>query len=91
MNLWHCYSFEPALGLRPEEIDKIIGIQANIWTEYIADFEHLQCMILPRLSAMAEIAWSSDKSDYDDFYSRLVRNVLPLYSLFEYKYAMYAL
>lgn len=89
--LENCYSFEPALGLRPEEIDKIIGIQANIWTEYIADFEHLQCMILPRLSAMAEVAWSSDKSDYDDFYGRLVRNVLPLYSLFEYKYAWYAL
>ena len=32
--------------------------QANLWTEYIADEETVEYMLLPRLAALAEAVWS---------------------------------
>lgn len=52
------YSLDPALeGLTPEELAHVIGVQANIWTEYIADSKHLEYMLLPRLAALSEVQW----------------------------------
>lgn len=52
------YSFEPALPeLTPEEQARIIGVQANLWTEYIGDRKHLEYMLLPRLAALSEVQW----------------------------------
>lgn len=33
-------------------------MQANLWTEYIADEETVEYMLLPRLAALAEAVWS---------------------------------
>ena len=51
---------------------RIIGLQANQWTEYINTDEHLDFLTFPRLTAMADAAWSakSNKS-YDEFLIRL--------------------
>ena len=54
LTLEKCYSFDPFAGLNEEERAHIKGVQANLWTEYIADFGHVQHMLLPRLSAAAE-------------------------------------
>ena len=50
----------------------ILGAQANIWTEYITNTAKLEYMILPRLSAVGELLWTtaSNKS-WMDFESRL--------------------
>ena len=48
-------------------------------------------MVLPRLAALAEIAWSPDKrTEYDDFVDRIVRALLPIYDARGYAYAPYA-
>lgn len=52
------YSYDPAFGeLTPEEQAHIIGVQANLWTEYIDDNGHLEYMLLPRLAALSEVQW----------------------------------
>ncbi|MCC8036482.1 MAG: family 20 glycosylhydrolase, partial [Rikenellaceae bacterium] len=52
------YSFEPVPeGLTEEEAAHILGVQANIWVEYISEPEHLEYMLLPRLSALSEVQW----------------------------------
>jgi len=52
------YSYEPPYEeLTPEQQKHIIGIQANMWTEYIADADHLEYMLLPRLAALSEVQW----------------------------------
>ncbi|WP_418992521.1 beta-N-acetylhexosaminidase [Alistipes sp.] len=52
------YSYEPPFGeLTPEERQRIVGVQANLWTEYIASNEHLEYMLLPRLAALSEVQW----------------------------------
>lgn len=58
-NLERVYSFPVIPEQASERAAKnIIGGQANLWTENIATFEHLQYMMLPRLAALSEALWS---------------------------------
>jgi len=53
------YNYEPQSDrLTPEEAKYILGAQANIWTEKIGNFKHLEYMIYPRLLAVAELTWT---------------------------------
>lgn len=45
----------------------IIGVQTSTWTEYIATDEHLEYMMFPRLVAIAQIGWASEKLPWEDF------------------------
>ena len=62
------YGYEPYEGLTPEAQPHILGVQANLWTEYVATPEHLEYMLLPRMCALSEIQWcAADKKEYDRF------------------------
>ena len=62
------YSYEPFDGLTPAAQKHILGVQANLWTEYIATPEHLEYMLLPRMCALSEVQWcAADKKDYARF------------------------
>ncbi len=67
------YSFEPVPPtLAPEFHHHILGAQANVWTEYIPNLAHLQYMMFPRMSALAEVNWSAkDARNLEDFKRRL--------------------
>ncbi len=55
-----------------EEEAQVLGLQANLWTEFITTNDYYEYMIFPRLSALAEIAWSpKGNKDLDDFKKRL--------------------
>lgn len=57
------YAYEPPKG--------ILGMQANLWAEYITDDSHAEYMYYPRAFAIAELAWSNpEKKDYADFKRR---------------------
>ena len=73
ISLEHIYTFEPLLETVPAEKQHLIkGGQANVWTEYIPNEKHLEYMLAPRLSALAEALWSpKDKRDWNDFRSRM--------------------
>ena len=52
------YSYDPAFPeLTPEQQKHILGVQANLWTEYVLSDEHLEYMLLPRLAALSEGQW----------------------------------
>lgn len=51
------YSFDPMADLTPGQQAHILGVQANLWTEYIASDDHLEYMLLPRLAALSEVQW----------------------------------
>ena len=86
-----CYTFDPYDQLNENEKAHIKGIQANMWTEYVATFDHVQHMVLPRMAARAEIAWTPDgRTEYDDFVDRIVNGLLPIYTSRGYNYAPYA-
>lgn len=67
------YSFEPLPAeLTPEEQKYILGLQCNLWTEYISTFSHLEYMAFPRAFAIAETGWTPVmKKDFEDFLARL--------------------
>lgn len=59
-------------SLSEEEAQHIIGVQANVWTEYILDLPHIQYMVLPRMAAMSEVAWTTNRdNDYSAFKQKL--------------------
>lgn len=84
------YGYEPTpSSLTPEEQKHIIGVQANLWTEYIPTFSHAQYMVLPRWAALSEVQWTmSDKKNYADFLSRLPR-LIEWYDIEGYNYAKF--
>jgi len=67
------YSFPDYLSsLVNSHRDQIMGIQAHLWTELIADSKRLYFMMFPRLAGMAESAWTNAESkDYFRFENNL--------------------
>ncbi len=67
------YSYEPVPEeLNAEEANYIIGVQANVWTEYIANTNYLEYMSFPRVCALSEVAWSlKETKDFADFQKRM--------------------
>ncbi|WP_343701607.1 family 20 glycosylhydrolase [Chitinophaga sp.] len=67
------YAYEPVpQELSKEESRYIKGAQANVWTEYIKNSEHVEYMVYPRAIALAEVLWSpAEKKNYDNFIDRL--------------------
>ena len=68
-SLHWCYDYEPvAEGMDPAHV---LGLQANLWCEWIPTPEHAEYMLYPRLFAIAENGWSPQREkDYDSFRSR---------------------
>lgn len=67
------YSYEPMpKELSAEQAKHILGVQGNIWTEYIKTPDKLEYMAFPRATAIAEIGWSQpEQKSFADFSSRL--------------------
>jgi hexosaminidase len=67
------YSYNPMPEeLTPEEQKHILGIQGNVWTEYISTPGHMEYMAFPRAIAIAEIGWTPERlRDFEDFVARL--------------------
>ncbi|MGV9777829.1 beta-N-acetylhexosaminidase [Streptosporangium sp. NPDC003464] len=66
------YGFEPVPPeLTGEESRRVLGAQANIWTEHIDSPRHLDYMAFPRLAAFAEVVWGPRRRDFTDFRRRL--------------------
>ena len=73
--IWKVYSYEPTpAGLTAEEAKRVLGFQANVWTEYMPNFGHVLYMAYPRAAAVAEVGWiPKEKRDYDSFQERLIQ------------------
>lgn len=54
------YRFEPVPpGLDESQARRILGTQANLWTEVMEDHARVDYQAFPRLAAFAEVAWSA--------------------------------
>ncbi len=67
------YSFDPIpAGLEARFRSHILGVQGNLWTEFIPSFKQVEYMTFPRLCALAEVGWSpKERRDWDDFVRRM--------------------
>ena len=82
------YSLNPvADSLSTEAQAHILGVQANLWTEYVTNEEMAEYQALPRMSALAEVQWTQpDRKDYEAFRQRLTR-LTQLFERYGYVYA----
>ncbi|MEU1892901.1 beta-N-acetylhexosaminidase [Streptomyces pristinaespiralis] len=65
------YATEPAPAhWEPEAAARVLGAQAQLWTEYVTTAEHAEYLAFPRLCALADTAWTGG-GDWRGFSARL--------------------
>jgi hexosaminidase len=74
------YNYEPCTNkLSVEQQQFIIGVQANLWGEFLYNQNKADYMAYPRVLALSEIAWSpAEKKNYDYFTERLPERLAQL-------------
>lgn len=84
------YSLDPAPKTMSEESKKhILGVQANLWTEYISNPNLATYMLLPRMAALSEVQWTRPaQKDFKQFKIRATR-LSKLYDKYGYIYALH--
>lgn len=64
--------FDPAPAQwSAEERGRVLGLQFQAWSEYIAQERHLDYMMFPRASLLAEVAWTGSPIADGDYAERL--------------------
>ena len=85
------YSYEPTPNnLTPKEQTYILGAQGNVWTEYMTTWDIVEYRVLPRMTALSEVVWSTkEQRDWDNFLLRL-QHLSLRYDALGYNYAKHA-
>ena len=73
--------------LTDEQKSHVIGIQANLWTEYIATYDHLEDMVYPRMDAVSEVQWCQPESKDWERFRRGLDRMRSVYEVMGYNYA----
>lgn len=70
--LKNTYMFKPNMaGVRKKQIPQVLGVEGEVWTEWIADMNKVELQLFPRMEALAEVAWSDGKKNWKAFLERL--------------------
>lgn len=82
------YAFEPIpAGTSAEAAAHILGVQANLWSEYIVSEPLAEYQVLPRMGALSEVQWMEpEQKDFASFKHR-VACLRAIYDLKGYTYA----
>ncbi len=82
------YSLEPVPeGADAETASHIIGVQGNLWTEYIAGPSLAEYQVLPRMGALSEVQWRPQgHKDFENYKMRQTK-MLKLYDAYGLVYA----
>ena len=77
--------------LTAEEEKYILGAQGNVWTEYMPSWDLVEYNVLPRMTALSEVVWSSKKNrNWEDFRMRL-QHIVIRYDALGYNYAKHSI
>ncbi|HOX83729.1 MAG TPA: beta-N-acetylhexosaminidase [Chryseolinea sp.] len=70
------YLYDPVpTQFTPAQARHVLGVQANVWSEYMKSGKHVEYMVYPRAIALAEVGWTvKEDKNYDDFIKRLRAN-----------------
>jgi hexosaminidase len=72
VELHDSYDWDPATLIEGLPESAIEGVSAAVWTETLLNRDHLFSMLLPRLAAVAEAAWSQPGAkDWESFRGRI--------------------
>lgn len=62
-NLWR---FDPAPYSNCDGAGRVLGVQGNLWTEFIKTEDYAEYMLYPRELAIAEMGWSGHSRSYEE-------------------------
>jgi hexosaminidase len=59
-------------GATAADARRVIGVQGDLWTEFMSSFAHDQHALFPRIAALSELGWSAASAhDWNGFLQRL--------------------
>ena len=68
ISLEDVYRFNPLPGSLAKDRQRVLGVQANLWTEHVRTEENTAYMTWPRAAALAEVGWSPpERLDWNAF------------------------
>jgi hexosaminidase len=71
----HGYSWNPTELVSGLSKEKILGIEAALWTETVSNMDEVEYMIFPRLPGYAEIGWTKPENRiWDEYKLRLAQH-----------------
>lgn len=56
------YSYEPTNGIDEDMHHHVLGVQGNMWSEYVWTLNDLQYKLFPRSLSVAEVGWSKPEN-----------------------------
>jgi hexosaminidase len=62
-------------GVTAQQAKQFVGAQANLWTEYIPTENRADYMVMPRMTALAELVWTA-RPDFSAYQQRLQTHFL---------------
>ena len=69
------YAYDPVQGIPEDAQDHVLGVQGNLWHEYIPKPEHTEYMLWPRALAIAENGWTlPENKNWPDFRERALQH-----------------
>jgi len=69
------YGWDPASVIDGIAEQHVVGVEAALWTETVQTRADLEYMLLPRLAAIAEVAWTAPaEREWADFRARVSRH-----------------
>lgn len=72
VDLRTAYDWDPATYLTGVQEKDLVGIEAEIWSETVRNIGAVSYLALPRLPALAEVGWSSQRTrNFDEFRDRV--------------------
>ena len=75
------YDVQPQ-AMSAKQKQHVIGVQGNLWCEYIPTRERMLFQYFPRILALSELAWTkAGQKDYDRFYTHLPQQFRMLHKL----------
>lgn len=78
LTLEKVYSYNPIpASFNSEQAEMILGVQGNVWREYMPTLEHTEYMIYPRILAIAEVGWTMPENKNWNNFKERVNNEIP--------------
>lgn len=71
--LKYTYDYKPEdFGVTKDNVANVLGIEGELWTEWIRNSDRLEMLAFPRIQALAEVAWTPEnRRSFDDFKARV--------------------
>jgi hexosaminidase len=82
------YGYDPLpKDLSDEQLKHILGAQANVWTEYMANTGKVEYMIFPRMAALSEVLWTAKEKKDSSGFERRLETQFKRYDLWKVNYS----